>query len=189
MKEDSDREILEEIRKGTERALDLLMLRYKQPLVDFAYRMTGDPVEAEDVAQEVFIKAYRNICNSGFRDDTASVSAWLFRVARNAAIDRLRKRKRRPTSYLEDATGGANAVPGSGGTASDAVIASETGREVAAAVAGLPEDQRTAVILAEYEGLSYAEIAAVMNCSEKSVESRLYRARQHLRRLLSHLLA
>jgi RNA polymerase sigma-70 factor (ECF subfamily) len=187
LKQDSDREILKELRLGTERALDLIMLHYKQPIINFVYRMTGDPGEAEDIAQEVFIKAYRSMCDSKFREDTASVSAWLFRVARNAAIDRLRKVKRRPTSSLEEA-GEANKVQGAGGTAADEAIARETDREVAAAVAGLPEDQRTAVILAEYEGLSCAEIAVIMKCSVKSVESRLYRARRHLRKKLSHLL-
>jgi RNA polymerase sigma-70 factor (ECF subfamily) len=107
----------------------------------------------------------------------------LFALARNAAIDHLRWRKRHPTEPIERVP--QLATPS--GTAEE-VAAREIGKEIAAAVAKLPEDQRNALVLAEYHGMSYAEIAEVMHCSEKSVESRLYRAKQTLRGSLRHLL-
>jgi RNA polymerase sigma-70 factor (ECF subfamily) len=163
-----------------EAAFAELLARYRQPVLNFVYRMLGDATEAEDVAQEVFVRAYRHF---GEYDPRRKLSTWLFALACNAAIDRLRYRQRHPTELLSD-TAAANPVRGPAAE----VEAREIGEQIAAAIQSLPEDQRIAVVLAEYHDLSHAEIAGVMRCSEKSVESRLYRARQTLREKLARLL-
>ena len=184
----SDWLLVEQIKGGDDTAFDSLMERYKRPIMSFVYRMIGDEVEAEDVAQDVFVRAYRSIRKPGFHQATAAFSTWLFQVARHAALDCLRRRKRHPEDSLSAMDASGELSVGAGRTAGEESVARETGEQIAAAVALLPEDQRTALVLSEYEGLSYAEIAGIMKCSVKSVESRLYRARQFLRTQLADLL-
>jgi RNA polymerase sigma-70 factor (ECF subfamily) len=178
--EQPDSEIVQQIRAGADAAFDELMRRYKRPVVNFVYRTVGNAADADDIAQEVFVRVYQNL--DAYRPET-KFSTWLFALARNAAIDRLRWRARHPVESIESAP----QLAAPSGTANE-VDAREIGEQIAAAVAKLPEDQRTALVLAEYHGLSYAEIANVMRSSGKSVESRLYRAKQTLRESLSHLL-
>jgi RNA polymerase sigma factor (sigma-70 family) len=173
--EQPDSAIVESLQAGNEPAFDELMRRYERPVVNFCYRLLGDAGDAEDVAQEVFVRVYQKI---GDYRPRAKFSTWLFALAHNAAIDRLRYRKRHPTEPL-DAAPEPVTVP---------VGVDEISGHVAAAIAKLPEDQRTAVVLSEYHGMSYTEIAGIMRCSEKSVESRLYRAKQALRDRLKFLL-
>jgi len=188
MKTDSpDWDRVRRIQGGEDRAFDDLMERYKRPVTSFVFRLTGDDMGAEDVAQDVFVRAYRAIAGGRVRQGRGEFSTWLFQIARNAALDHLRSRRRRPTEPLSAGENGddrAAVAP----TAPEAMVAGETGARIAAAVAALPEDQRAAVVLAEYEGLPYAAIAAVMKTSIKSVELRLYRARKFLRRRLRDLL-
>lgn len=171
---DPDSSVVERLQAGEDAAFDELMQRYRLPVVNFCYRMLGDAGDADDVAQDVFVRVYRNI--GSYRPRTR-FSTWLFALVRNACIDRLRYRQRHPTEPLETAPEPATAPH-----------YDDVGEHIAAAIAELPEDQRTAVVLAEYHDLSYAEIAGVMKCSEKAVESRLYRAKQTLRERLKHLL-
>jgi RNA polymerase sigma-70 factor, ECF subfamily len=177
-RDDPDFGLADRIRDGDDAALTELMNRYKRPILNFVYRLLGNASEADDVALEVFVRVYQNIRK--FRPGAARFSTWLFQIARNAAIDHLRKRARRQEQPLDSI---APAAP-----ASREVEANEIGERIAAAVAELPEDQRTAFVLAEYHGKSYAEIAEIMSCSEKSAESRLYRAKQFLRKQLEDLL-
>lgn len=181
-------EWIEAVRTGNQRAFDAVMARYKRPVLNFVFRMIGDAAEAEDVAQDVFVRAYRAMLNPGFRRTTAVFSTWLFQVARNAALDCLRRRRRHPAQSLAVIEDGGKSIAARGTTAAQETMARETGEQIAAAISLLPEDQRTAVILAEYGDLSIEAIAAVMKCSGKSVESRLYRARQFLRKQLMHLM-
>ena len=173
-----DDQLLEQLRAGDEAALTELMRRYRYPIVNFCYRLLGNAGDADDVAQETFVRCYQTRCRlrSG-----AKLSTWLFTIARNLCLDRLRYRKRHPTEALEN-------VP-EPVAISNEVGNREIGAAIAAAVAQLPEDQRTALVLAEYQGLSYAEIAEIMKCSGKSVEARLYRAKQTLRDRLRSWLA
>ncbi len=186
--EGADWRAVEQVRAGDDSAFAKLMERYKRPILNFVFRMVGDTAEAEDVAQDVFVRAYLSILKPEFRRTTGEFSTWLFQVARNAALDCLRRRARRPTQPLDTLEGGGGTLIRTGPTAADKAASHEIGEQIAAAVALLPEDQRTAIVLAEYEDLSTAQIAAIMNCSRKSVESRLYRARQFLRKQLVHLL-
>ena len=186
--ENDDWKIVERVQAGDDHAFNLLMGRYSRPILNFVYRMVGNAAEAEDVAQDVFVRAYQNIRKSAFHRTTAAFSTWLFQVARNAALDSLRRRKRHPETSLTALEDGGDTTPGAGPTAAEAAVARETGERIAAAVALLPEDQRTAILLSEYEDFSDAQIAAVMKCTRKSVEARLYRARHFLRRQLAALL-
>lgn len=181
--EPTDFELVAQVQSGHEAAFDELMARYRRPVLNFVYRMLGDAAEAEDVAQDVFVRAYQNL--AGYRPET-KFSTWLFALARNATIDRLRWRKRHPTDPI-DTPAGPDGIAGTSDVVREA-SAHEVGTNIAAAVGDLPEEQRTAFILSEYHGQSYAEIAAIMRCSEKSVETRLYRAKQFLRHRLKFLL-
>jgi len=173
-----DEQLLEQLRAGDETALAEVMRQYRYSIVNFCYRLLGNAGEADDAAQETFVRCYqaRHRLRSG-----AKLSTWLFTIARNLCLDRLRYRKRHPTEALEN-------VP-EPVTISNEVGNREIATAIATAVAQLPEDQRTVVVLAEYHGLSYAEIAEVMNCSVKSVEALLYRAKHALRTELRMWLA
>ena len=180
LREQPDSELVRQIQSGDAAAFDELMRRYKRPLVNFIFHMLGNAQDADEVAQDVFVRMYQNV--DTYRPQT-KFSTWLFAVARHAAIDRIRCRSRHRTESIESAP----EIVAVSGTAEE-VNAREIGDQIAAAVAKLPEDQRTAIVLSEYHGMTYAEIAGVMRCSEKSVESRLYRARLTLRAALQHLL-
>jgi RNA polymerase sigma-70 factor (ECF subfamily) len=177
MLEPNDQQLAQRLQAGDEAALDDIMQRYKKPVLNFVYRLLGNAADAEDVAQETFARLYQHIARYKSRE---KFSSWLFAIARNAALDKLRYRKRHPTGSLDTAP--------DPGFQSREVELNETGQLIAAAIATLPEDQRTAIILAEYHDQSYADIAAVMGCSVKSVESRLYRAKQTLREKLQGLM-
>jgi RNA polymerase sigma-70 factor (ECF subfamily) len=186
---DPDRSVVERLQSGDDTALEEIMARYKRPILEFTYRMLGSAEDAEDVAQETFVKAYRHIRSYRPR---ALFSTWLFQIARNAALDRARQRARRGIfqsleKFGADSPDVGLARQGGKSPATD-LQALETGEAVARAVAALPEDQRTVIVLAEYNGMSHAEIAAVMKCSERAVEGRLYRAKQFLQKQLQHLL-
>ena len=178
--EQPDSELVRQIQSGDDAGFDELMRRYKRPVMSFVFRVLGNAEDAEDIAQDVFVRVYQKL--DTYRTET-KFSTWLFAMARNAAIDRMRWRARHPTESIESTP--EIAMPS--GTAEE-VGAREIGGQIAAAVARLPEDQRTALVLCEYQGMSYAEIAGVMRCSQKSVESRLYRAKLILREALRHLL-
>ena len=180
--------LVEQAAAGDDRAFEALMERYKRPILNFVFRIIGEASEAEDVAQDVFVRVYRAIHQPGLRRTTGEFSTWLFRVARNAALDCLRRRKRHPAESLTALEDHGETLVGAGSTAAEEAAAEETGEQIAAAVDLLPEDQRTALVLAEYEGLPYSQIAGVLKCSRKSVEARLYRARRFLRQRLARLL-
>ena len=181
-------EFLHRLQAGDEAAFRDLLERWQRPVLNFVYRLTGDSAAADDIAQETFVRVYRGV--GAFRPDRGggTFSTWLFQIARNAALDHLRHGRRHPAESLDPAAAETSGFLGTAPAANMAVMHRETGEEIAAAVQALPEDQRTALVLAEYEERSVAEIAAVMKCSAKSVEARLYRARQTLRRSLAHLL-
>jgi RNA polymerase sigma-70 factor (ECF subfamily) len=176
-----DQELVARARQRDEAAFGELLQRYRQPIFRFVWRLLDNAADADEVAQETFVRAWQHLAEF---DPRQKFSTWLFALARNAAIDRLRWRKRHPTETL---------APDAPLPAATSVTAEVQNRElsdqIAAAVQALPEDQRTALVLAEYEGLSHAEIGAVMHCSAKSVESRLYRARQFLRGRLERWMA
>jgi RNA polymerase sigma-70 factor (ECF subfamily) len=148
-----------------------------------------DPAEAEDVAQEAFVKAYRAL--GSFRGDSAFYT-WLYRIAVNTARNTMAARQRRPLEYEADLSeseqSSVDARMKDTDTPEAAVLSEEIHQTVNRAVEELPEDLRTAIILREIEGLSYEEIAAAMDCPVGTVRSRIFRAREAIDRSLKPLL-
>jgi len=185
-----DQQLVERAQRGDKRAFELLVLKYQRKLQRLLSRLVRDPGEVEDVTQEAFIKAYRALPN--FRGDSAFYT-WLYRIGINTAKNYLVASGRRaPTS-----TGFDNEEAESFEDA-DALRETATpenlmmGRQIAAtinkAMDALPEDLRTAITLREIEGLSYEDIAGVMNCPIGTVRSRIFRARESIAAELRPLL-
>ncbi len=178
-----DEQLMERLQGGDDSALTELMRRWELPVKRFLFRLVGNGAEADDLAQEVFVRVYtkRATYRAGAR-----FSAWLFTIAANQARNRLRWWRRRPTLSLDDwlETGREVADEAVSPTAVARAREEDERREaVQRAVAALPLEQRTAIVLFAYEGKSMAEIAEIVGCSPKAVENRLYRARLRLRML------
>ncbi len=144
-----DQQLVERAQRGDKRAFELLVMKYQRKLARLLSRLVRDPAEVEDVAQEAFIKAYRAL--PSFRGDSAFYT-WLYRIAINTAKNCA--------------------------TPEDELIGKQIAATVNRAMDALPEDLRTAITLREIEGLSYEEIASVMNCPIGTVRSRIFRARE-----------
>ena len=172
-----DKDLVRRIRSGDEEALRLLVERYQDRVFSLVFGIVRDAHEVEDVAQEVFLKVYTRI--EAF-DERSQFYTWLYRVAVNAAKDHVKKRVRRPAVPLDEA----DALPGSVENPEAGATRAETIRLVRAAIAELPLRYREVLTLREIEGLSYDEIAAVLDLSIGTVESRLHRARARLKRKL-----
>ena len=187
--EQSDLELVKRAQRGERGAFDLLVLRYQHKVVKLVARLLRDPTEAEDVAQEAFVKAYRALAS--FRGDSAFYT-WLYRIAVNTARNAMASRQRRPLDYEADLSESEQSAVASRMSHSDTPEATALSDEIHAtvnrAVAELPEDLRTAIILREIEGLSYEEIAAAMDCPVGTVRSRIFRAREAIDRNLKPLL-
>lgn len=160
--------------KGDHEAFESLVRRYQRMIYALTYRMTGSTADAEDLTQETFIRAHEQL--AAFRRD-AKFSSWLYRIAVNHCLN-WRKRAIRREELLED---WANQRDGN--------LASGGGQvyEVELALLKLAPKQRAAVVLTTYDGLSHAEAARMLGCSETTVSWRLFAARAKLRRLLKHL--
>lgn len=180
----SDEELMRRLQGGEDAALAPLMQRWEVPVKRFLFRLVGSAAEADDLAQEVFVRIYTK--RATYRGG-AKFSTWCFAIAANQAKNRLRWWKRRPVLSLDawaEAGGEAADESRAGAAASHQTVRREQIAAVAAAVAVLPLELRTALVLFEYEGQSMADIAAALGCTAKAVENRLYRARQQLRAAL-----
>ena len=159
-------------------AFNGIVSRYQNQVVNLAARMLGNRAQAEDVAQDTFISAYRAL--SRFRG--GSLRSWLFRIAANGSRDVLRRRQRRPESSLEESLESPSFQPVSGEESpEDAAQRSELNSEIQRAILTLAIDQRTALVLVDVQGLSYSEAAEAMSVSIGTVKSRLSRARSRVR--------
>ncbi|MCF7687802.1 MAG: sigma-70 family RNA polymerase sigma factor [Cephaloticoccus sp.] len=176
MKEDG--ELMRRVQSGDEAALGMLMDRWELPVKGLLMRFMHNGHEAADLAQDTFVRVWEQ--RARFRAG-ADFKPWLFSIAVNLARNRLRWWRRRPEVTL-DAWSGAGETETSAGR----MERKEQAMAVRDAISELPRDLRTAVILAEFEGLSQAEIAQVTGTTTKAVESRLYRARTTLRKSLAH---
>lgn len=178
--EQSDLSLVQLAQRGDAGAFDALVRRYQHKVVKLVLRYVRDPAEAEDIAQEAFIKAYRALPR--FRGDSAFYT-WLYRIAINTAKNVLASRGRSPIQYEVDRSDdddNYDVVANLKDTATPEALAltEEIRSTVTAAIEALPEDLRTAIQLRELEGLSYEEIAAAMECPVGTVRSRIFRARE-----------
>ena len=188
----SETELLTRCAKGDTGAFGKLVSHYENAIFNLVYRMVGNRHDAENVTQEVFIKAFRNIRTFGGR---SSFATWLYSIAANQSISERRRRsaKSRKGSVQMSALDGNDdgAVydpPGDGPTPDAKLQASETHRQIEQAIAELDEDFRTVVVLRDIEELDYNTISDVLGCSRGTVKSRLHRARLELRQKLQGLL-
>jgi RNA polymerase sigma-70 factor (ECF subfamily) len=175
----TDQQLVARVQKGDSRAFDMLVLKYQHKIFSLISRYVRDADDVQDVAQEAFIKAYRSL--PSFRGDSAFYT-WLYRIAINTAKNHLVSRSRRPPGSdveVEDAEyfesgGGLRTIE----TPENALFAEELKTVVQKAISALSEDLRTAITLREFDGLSYEDIADIMDCPVGTVRSRISRARE-----------
>ncbi|MDA8349374.1 MAG: RNA polymerase sigma factor RpoE [Pseudomonadota bacterium] len=182
----SDLSLVRRVQRGDKGAFDALVLKYQHKLVKLVTRYVRNPAEAEDIAQEAFIKAYRALPQ--FRGDSAFYT-WLYRIAINTAKNAVVSRDRSPVDYDFDRDSIDESYDMQGRlkdseTPEGLVLTDEIRQTVNAAIEQLPEDLRTAIVLRELEGLSYEQIAASMGCPVGTVRSRIFRAREAIDRRL-----
>jgi RNA polymerase sigma-70 factor, ECF subfamily len=183
----SDAEIMLRVREGDDSGFDFLIEKYRKPIINFMYRMVHNQAEAEELAQEVFLRVYRS--RQTYRAE-AKFTTWLYRIATNLGVNHARDTKHEraaQTIYLDqpDAETGttpdvADMRPG----AEETLVRDERMAAIRKHVMALPERQRTAVLMHKYQGLDYKEIGAVLRLSESATKSLLFRAYQTLREKL-----
>ena len=188
--DEQDRLDMMRLASGHEAALNDLMSRHAEKLFQYLVRSLQNEDDAADLAQETFVRVYRNRAKFDARE---KFSTWLYAIASNLVRDRYRWRRRHPQVSLDaanEATGNefGETLEDEGPSASETIQRNERAEAVRRAVATLPEQLRVPLILSEYEEKSHAEIGEILRCSPKAVEVRIYRARQHLRASLSEML-
>jgi RNA polymerase sigma-70 factor (ECF subfamily) len=181
----SDVQLMLDVKAGDEMSFELLLRKYRSPLVHFLYRMVGDAATAEDLAQEVFLRVYR--ARQQY-EPSAKFTTWMFRIATNVALNERRDGRHRQmeTSMDQPAEGSeddaptlqvADRQPG----IEHEMMQRDRAAAIRRAVAVLPEKQRVAVVLHKYQEMDYDEIARVLQCSESALKSLLFRAYETLR--------
>lgn len=181
----TDSQLVASTVNGDVGAFNDLVGRWEKPLYRFVYRYLGDPEEARDICQEAFIRAYTGL--DRYRGQ-AKFSSWLYQIALNLCRSRFRRDKSRPTVSIEEKEGQhLRLVLDQGAMPDESAIHSERASEVRAALAQLPEPQRTVIILKEYHGMKFREIADILGTPESTVKSRLYHGLDALARGLGHL--
>lgn len=181
----TDKQLVERVQRGDKRAYDLLVLKYQHKIVGLVGRYLRDQDEVQDVAQEAFIKAYRALPR--FRGDSAFYT-WLYRIAINTAKNHLVSRSRRPpdTDIDVDMEEGTHQESLSDMVNPENSLATDQLEAVVyKAIDDLAEDLKVAVTLREFEGLSYEEIAEVMDCPVGTVRSRIFRAREAIEKKIA----
>jgi len=186
---DLDIELVKRVQNGDKAAFDVLVQKYQQRVVNLVSRFVSDHSECYDVAQDTFIKAYRAL--GSFRGDSQFYT-WLYRIAANTAKNHLATRGRKSPTYSVDIDDSENYaaenVLQDQDTPENLLLTDEIKRTVYSAIEKLPEDLKTAITLRELEGLSYDEIADVMDCPIGTVRSRIFRARDAIDKELRPLL-
>jgi RNA polymerase sigma-70 factor (ECF subfamily) len=174
----SDEELVEACQAGESSAFDVLVARWEDKIRGAAYRLLGSEEEARDAAQEAFLKAYRGL--PAFKRE-ARFSSWLYQIAINLCRDRLRRRKGRTLVSLDAIEEVGPVIAGRGPGAHDLVEELDLRRAVRRAIGALPAEQREVVILKEYQGLTFLEIAQALELPVSTVKTRLYRGLGQLR--------
>jgi len=186
---EADQQLVERVKNGETQAFDLLVRKYQHKVYGLVSRFLSDSASVEDVVQESFIKAYRSL--DRFRGDSAFYT-WLYRIAVNTAKNHLVSRGRRPPDADIDASeaeqmGAASEAMREEGTPEDMAVSKEMSQKVLEVVEGLPSDLRTALTLREIDGMTYEEIAKVMDCPIGTVRSRIFRAREAVNNALEQM--
>jgi RNA polymerase sigma-70 factor (ECF subfamily) len=171
---DDDWNRIVESRNGDGNAFELLVREHQSMIYSLCYRMTGSPTEAEDLTQETFIQAHRNL--GGFRAESR-FSSWLYRIALNLCLNWQKRKQRQDRLHQQWAEQAAEPPAEDPGHAA----------RIQAALLKLHPKQRAAIVLTVYEGLSHAEAARALNCAEATVSWRVFAARAKLKRLLKDL--
>ena len=184
-----DSELVRRVQQGDKRAFDLVVQKYQHKVINLISRFVSDQSECHDVAQETFIKAYRALDN--FRGDSQFYT-WLYRIAANTAKNHLASKSRKTPTLSVDVDD-AEHFSGDNGlkdftNPENQLLTEELERTVFSAIDKLPDDLKSAITLREIEGLSYEEIAEVMDCPIGTVRSRIFRARDAIDKELRPLL-
>jgi len=185
----SDQQLVERVQAGDKRAFDLLVLKYQNKIISLVGRYVKDHHEAMDVSQEAFIKAYRALAN--FRGDSQFYT-WLYRIAINTAKNYLVARSRRPPDVDVDVNEygdyGSADIMADVDTPENLMARDQLQDKVFATLEKLPDDLKTALTLREFEGMSYEQIAEVMDCPVGTVRSRIFRARDAIDKEVAKLM-
>ena len=179
----TDEDLVARSRGGDLDSFNQLILRWERPIYAFAYRIIGREEDARDVCQETFLRAFRSL--PGFRGQ-AKFSSWLYQIAMNLCRDWIRRQRRARTVQLADGVDPADVASEQGPVESieDLVSRRELSAAVEEAMARLPEEQRTAIVLKEYHGMTFQEIADLQGCPLSTVKTRVYQGLSVLRRHL-----
>src|SRR5580658_2003310 len=184
---DPDAVLMLRVKRGDRAAFTQLVEKYKQPVMNFVYRSLRDEAEAEDLAQNVFLQVYKSRARY---QRTAKFSTWLFTIARNLCLNELRRRSRHPAESLEETHAENEDQPRqqfedkSQVAPPEKLLQGELAGKIEEALAALPENQRTAILLCRQEELSYEEIAEVLDCSLSATKSLIHRGRETLKEKL-----
>lgn len=179
----SDEELVARSQQGDTESFNELIVRWERPIYALAYRVIGRDEDARDVVQEAFLRAYRSL--PGFKGQ-AKFSSWLYRIALNLCRDWIRRQRRTPVVQLPEDMEPQDLAADRGPVESveDLVARKEMSDKVAVAMRLLPEEQRTAIILKEFHGMTFQEIADLQNCPLSTVKTRLYQGLSVIRRQL-----
>jgi RNA polymerase sigma-70 factor (ECF subfamily) len=184
---DPDAALMLRVKRGDRAAFAGLVDKYKQPVMNFIYRSLRDEIEAEDLAQNVFLQAWKS--RSRYKQ-TAKFSTWLFTIARNLCLNEIRRRSRHPAESIEEAHAEHDDQPRqqyedkSQIAPPEKLLQVELAQKIEEALAELPENQRTAILLCRQDEMSYEEIAEVLDCSLSATKSLIHRGRETLKEKL-----
>ncbi len=189
---DPDATLMLRVKRGDRMAFEELVDKYKQPVMNLVFRTVRDLTESEDVTQHVFLQVFK----SAHRYEvSAKFSTWLFTIARNLCLNELRRRSRHPADSLDEPSFDHDDHPAPQVedvrtvTPPEALLHGELEEKIDQALAELPENQRTAILLCRQEELSYEDIAKVLGCSLSATKSLIHRGRQTLKEKLKPYLA
>ena len=184
---DPDAALMLRVKQGDSHAFEALVEKYKQPVMNVIYRTLPDATEAEDLTQHVFLQVFK----AAHRYEvSAKFSTWLFTIARNLCLNEIRRRSRHPADSLDDTRPDDPDQPlrqpedGKTFAPPEALLHGELEEKIEAALAELPEKQRTAIVLCRGDELSYEEIAEILDCSVSATKSLIHRGRETLKQLL-----
>jgi RNA polymerase sigma-70 factor (ECF subfamily) len=179
---EGERKLVEAARRGDHRAFEALVLKYQDRIYRVVQRMVGGSDAVDDLAQEVFIRAYRSI--GDFKGES-SLYTWLYKIALNLCRNHYRTRGRRPVHEEIGEDGSATVLESEGASPEDEVVRREFWEQLRQGLAALPDEQREAVVFCDLEGMSYEEMAEVMGVPIGTVRSRIFRGRRALQERLA----